>query len=75
MKKLWYDDQFGRLNADEKGEYLGMFDADDKVLVLYRDGNYEITDRELTQKLDSDKVIFIEKNSTRRKLSLLYMLI
>lgn len=60
-KKLWYDDQFGRLNTDEKGEYLGMFGTDDKILVVYSDGNYEITDQELTQKLDSEKVIFIEK--------------
>jgi len=58
-KKLWYDDQFGRLNMDEKGEYLGMFDADDTILVLYRDGNYEITDQELTQKIDSEKVMVI----------------
>jgi topoisomerase-4 subunit A len=60
-KKLWYDDQFGRLNTDEKGEYLGMFGAEDRILVVYRDGNYEVTDQELTQKLDSEKVIFIEK--------------
>ncbi len=60
-KKLWYDDQFGRLNTDEKGEWLGMFGTDDKILVVYSDGNYEITDQELTQKLDSEKVIFIEK--------------
>ncbi|HEY6063799.1 MAG TPA: DNA gyrase/topoisomerase IV subunit A, partial [Chitinophagaceae bacterium] len=60
-KKLWYDDQFGRLNTDEKGEWLGMFGTDDKILVVYSDGNYEVTDQELTQKLDSEKVIFIEK--------------
>jgi len=60
-KKLWYDDQFGRLNTDEKGEYLGMFGAEDNILVVYSDGNYEVTDQELTQKLDSEKVIFIEK--------------
>ena len=60
-KKLWYDGQFGRLNTDEKGDYLGTFDSDDKLLVVYNDGNYEITDQELTQKLDSEKVIFIEK--------------
>jgi topoisomerase-4 subunit A len=60
-KKLWYDDQFGRLNADEKGQYLGMFDAEDKILVVYNDGNYEITDQELTQKLDAEKVLLIEK--------------
>jgi topoisomerase IV subunit A len=60
-KKLWYDDQFGRLSAEEKGTYLGVFDADDKILVMYSDGNYVITDQELTQKIDADKVIFIEK--------------
>ncbi len=60
-RKLWYDDQFGRLNTDEKGEFLGTFEGDDKILVVYSDGNYEITDQELTQKLDSEKVIFIEK--------------
>ncbi len=60
-KKLWYDDQFGRLNTDEKGEYLGVFDTDEKILVVFNDGNYEITDQELNQKLDSEKVIFIEK--------------
>ena len=49
-----------------KGKYLGTFDADDKILVVYRDGNYEITDQELTQKLDSEKVIFIEKFNPRK---------
>lgn len=60
-KKLWYDDQFGRLNTEEKGQYLGMFDADDRILVVYSDGTYEVTDQELTQKLDAEKVILIEK--------------
>src|SRR5689334_7200043 len=36
-KKLWYDDKFGRLNTDEKGIYLGTFDAEDKILVIYND--------------------------------------
>jgi topoisomerase-4 subunit A len=39
----------------------GTFDADDKILVAYSDGNYEITDQELTQKLDAEKVLLIEK--------------
>jgi topoisomerase-4 subunit A len=60
-KKLWYDDQFGRLNGDEKGQYLGTFNGEDRILVMYSDGNYEVTDQEMTQKLDADKVILIEK--------------
>jgi topoisomerase-4 subunit A len=71
-KKLWYDDQFGRLNMDEKGEYLGMFDADDKILVVYRDGNYEVTDQELTQKLDAEKLIFIEKFNPEKIITAVY---
>lgn len=72
-KKLWYDDQFGRLNADDKGSYLGVFEAADKILVMFRDGNYEITDQELTQKLDSEKVIFIEKFRPERIVSAVYV--
>lgn len=71
-KKLWYDDQFGRLNTDEKGQFLGQFDADDKILVVYSDGNYEVTDQELTQKLDSEKVIFIEKFNPEKIISAVY---
>ena len=71
-KKLWYDDQFGRLNVDEKGQYLGMFDADDRILVVYNDGNYEITDQELTQKLDADKVLLIEKFDPEKIVTAVY---
>ena len=71
-KKLWYDDQFGRLNPDEKGEYLGMFQPDDKILVVYNDGNYEVTDQELTQKLESEKVIFIEKFNAEKIITAVY---
>ena len=71
-KKLWYDDQFGRLNTDEKGQYLGMFDGNDTILVVYSDGNYEVTDQELTQKLDSEKVIFIEKFNAENIITAIY---
>jgi topoisomerase-4 subunit A len=60
-KKLWFDDKFGRLNTEEKGTYLGMFDAEDRILVLYHDGNYEITDQELMQRFESEKILLIEK--------------
>lgn len=71
-KKLWYDDQFGRLNTDDKGEFLGTFDAEDKILVVYRDGNYEITDQELTQKLDAEKVIEIQKFNPEKIVTAVY---
>lgn len=60
-KKMWYDDKFGRLNTDEKGMYLGTFEAEDRILVVFRDGNYEITDQELTQRFDTENILLIEK--------------
>jgi topoisomerase IV subunit A len=71
-KKLWYDDQFGRLNTDEKGQYLGMFDAEDKILVVYSDGHYEITGQELTQKLDTEKLILIERFNPEKLVTVVY---
>jgi topoisomerase-4 subunit A len=71
-KKLWYDDQFGRLNSDEKGLFLGTFDADDKIFVVYSDGNYEVTDQEMTQKLDPEKLIFIEKFNPEKIITAVY---
>jgi topoisomerase IV subunit A len=72
-KKLWYDDQFGRLNTDEKGQYLGIFNTDDKILVVFSDGNYEVTDQELTQKLDTEKIIFIEKFNPDKIVTAVYV--
>ncbi len=60
-RKLWFDDQFGRLSTDDKGSYLGMFEGDDKLLVVFKDGSYEITDQELTQRFDAGNILLIEK--------------
>ncbi|MDO9375606.1 MAG: DNA gyrase/topoisomerase IV subunit A [Bacteroidota bacterium] len=72
-KKLWFDNKFGRLNTDEKGDYLGKFDAEDRLLVVYNDGNYEITDQELTQRFDVEKVILIEKFKQDKVITAVYL--
>jgi topoisomerase-4 subunit A len=72
-RKLWYDDQFGRLNTEEKGTYLGGFDGDDKILTIYTDGHYEIIDQELTQRFDTDKLLLIEKYRPERVLTAIYL--
>lgn len=72
-KKLWFDDKFGRLNTEEKGTYLGMFDAEDRILVLYHDGNYEITDQELMQRFESEKILLIEKYYANKVITAIYL--
>lgn len=71
--KLWFDDQFGRLNKEEKGQYLGMFDGEERLLVIYNDGNYEITDTELTQRFDADKILLIEKFNPEKIVTAVYL--
>ena len=72
-KKLWFDSKFGRLNVEEKGEFLGKFDAEDRLLVLYSDGYYEITDQELTQRFEADKVLLIEKFDPEKIITAVYL--
>lgn len=72
-RKLWFDDTFGRLNTEEKGEFLGSFEADDKLLVIYNDGNYEITDQELTQRFDAERIVEIEKFDPEKIITAIYL--
>jgi topoisomerase IV subunit A len=72
-KKLWFDNKFGRLNTEEKGEYLGKFDAEDRIVVIYNDGNYEITDQELTQRFDAEKILLIEKFNADKIITAVYL--
>ncbi len=50
--RIWMDEVSGRLNTDERGRYLGDFDTGDQLLVLYKDGSYEIVDFELTKRFE-----------------------
>ena len=72
-RKLWFDDKFGRLSAEDKGIYLGMFEPDDKILILYTDGYYEITDQELSQKFDPEKVLLIERFDPDKTITAVYV--
>jgi topoisomerase-4 subunit A len=71
--KLWFDDKFGRLNHEGKGIELGDFDAEDRVLVLYGDGTYEITDQELTQRFNPEEVMLVEKFDAERVITAVYL--
>lgn len=72
-KKLWFDDKFGRLNTEEKGTLLGSFEPDDRLLVIFRDGNYMITDQEMTQRFDTENIVLIERFDADKVITAIYL--
>ena len=72
-RKLWFDDKFGRLNADGKGILLGSFEPEDRILAVFNDGNYMITDQEMTQRFDAENILLIEKFDAEKIISAVYL--
>lgn len=70
--KVWYDDTIGRLNKDGNGILLGRFDEKDRIIAFYKDGSYELTDFELTNRFDADNVVLIEKFVPEKVVSAVY---
>ncbi len=52
---------------------LGNFEGDDKILVIYKDGNYEITGQEITQRFDPDSIELIEKFDPEKIITAVYL--
>ncbi|SFW24461.1 DNA gyrase/topoisomerase IV subunit A [Chitinophaga sancti] len=71
-QKLWYDDQVGRLNTEERGVYIGSFEGEDKVFVAFKNGTYELTNFELINRYDPNELVYIEKFNPEKIVSAIY---
>jgi topoisomerase-4 subunit A len=71
-QKIWYDNIVGRLNKDDRGIYLGRFEEGDRIISFYKDGSYELTDFELTNRFDIDSLLKIEKFVPGKVVSAVY---
>ncbi|GAB3717853.1 DNA gyrase/topoisomerase IV subunit A [Spirosoma lituiforme] len=69
---IWYDEHLGRLNRDERGRLLGNFDAKDSILVVYKDGQYELTSFDLTNRYEPGDMILLQKFDPETVLSAVY---
>jgi topoisomerase-4 subunit A len=70
-RKIWYDTVVGRLNDDERGKFLGDFKGDDKILTLYKNGEYRLSNFDLSTHFDED-MVHIEKWHPRRAITTVY---
>jgi len=59
-RKIWFDDAVFRLNVDGRGTFLGEFSADDKILVITKNGFFRIAGFDLSNHFE-DNILIIEK--------------
>ena len=55
-RDIWYDDTVRRLNADKRGQYLGAFEGDDRILQIFANGEFKISGFDLNTHFDDDMV-------------------
>ncbi|MAO47112.1 MAG: DNA topoisomerase IV [Crocinitomicaceae bacterium] len=70
-RKVWYDETVRRLNGEGRGEFLGSFNPDDKIMAIHSDGVYVLTGFDFSTHFD-DKMISVEKWDSERPLSVVY---
>ena len=59
-RKIWFEHETLRLNADSRGQFLGEFHGGDQVLVITKEGSYYLTSFDLSNHYD-DNILIIEK--------------
>ncbi len=69
--KIWYDPIVSRLNDDGRGTFLGSFKGADRILTLYKTGEYRLTNFDISNHFDED-MIHIEKWHPDRPISAVY---
>jgi topoisomerase-4 subunit A len=70
-KDIWYDADIQKLNEDGRGQYLGQFEGDDKVLAIFKNGTFYTTSFDLVNKYQGD-VLQIRKLDTGLTFTCLY---
>ena len=70
-RKIWFDDAVFRLNDDGRGIFLGEFSADDKILVITKNGFFRNTGFDLSNHFE-DNILIIEKFRPEKVYSVVY---
>lgn len=70
-RKVWFDETVQRLNYDGRGQLLGAFRGEDKILTILQSGHYRLTSFELTTHFDED-MILMEKWRPEQPITAVY---
>lgn len=70
-RKIWFDPTIKRLNTDERGDLLGAFKGEDKILLINKEGDAKVVIPELSLHFD-DQLICIEKWNPIKPITAVY---
>lgn len=70
-RRIWFDDTVQRLNLDERGELLGEFRGEDRLLIITQAGIAKTVKPELTIRFPEDMIV-LEKWSPKKPISAIY---
>ncbi len=70
-KDIWFDKDVQRLNEDERGKYLGEFEADDHILAIFKDGTFYTTSFDLSNRYQGE-LLKVEKLDVEKVYTALY---
>jgi len=70
-RKIWFDDTVQRLNVDGRGELLGEFRPNDRLLIINQSGKLKTIIPELTTHFDEDMIV-LEKWNPKKPISTIY---
>ncbi|WP_347175030.1 DNA gyrase/topoisomerase IV subunit A [Polaribacter uvawellassae] len=70
-RKIWFDDTVQRLNVDGRGELLGEFRAEDKLLIVHQSGKAKAVTPNLASRFEDDMIV-LEKWKPNKPLSAIY---
>jgi len=68
---IYFDSSVMRLNSDERGELLGAFKEDDKIISIYKTGYYRITGFDLSTHFE-DNLSVIQKYNSEKPVTAIY---
>ncbi|WP_296386056.1 DNA gyrase/topoisomerase IV subunit A [Winogradskyella sp.] len=70
-RKIWFDDTVQRLNVDDRGELIGEFRGEDRLLIITQSGIVKTIIPELTTHFDNDMIV-LEKWIPKKPISAIY---
>ena len=70
-RSIWYDDTVRRLNTDERGEFVGAFKGDEKILSILSSGEIKLSGYDLSTHFD-DNMIKVTKFDHNKIITAVY---